>query len=285
MKVVPKGPKFGVDIYDIDLNHENHEETYLQIRDFVAQKELVVIKNQDVLSPERLIEVAGYIGQPMAHPFISTDEPLIHGISPYQPFKEFPEINGIYNDTDHPGNLNEWHSDLNWLKHPSYGSILQCVTKPTLGGDTVWASMTCIYEDLDKELLDTIKDERAYHDCMNIYAGLFDSTSGEDIRIMQMFPKVAHPIVFPHPLTGKNTVFANKVSCKEIKGFDISDSETTLKKIFAYIDRPEYQVRHSWEEGDIAIWDNISTQHYAISDYWPESRKMHRVSLAGIEIK
>ncbi|GIE85629.1 TauD/TfdA family dioxygenase [Actinoplanes regularis] len=44
---------------------------------------------------------------------------------------------------------------------------------------------------------------------------------------------------------------------------------------------PEYQVRWRWTRNSFAIWDNRSTQHYAVQDYWPAVRKMERAGVIG----
>jgi taurine dioxygenase len=43
----------------------------------------------------------------------------------------------------------------------------------------------------------------------------------------------------------------------------------------------ENTVRWSWQPGDLAIWDNRATQHYAVSDYDDQYRRLNRVTLAG----
>ena len=47
------------------------------------------------------------------------------------------------------------------------------------------------------------------------------------------------------------------------------------------ITRPENVVRWRWAAGDVAIWDNRATQHYAINDYGDQRRIMRRVTLIG----
>jgi taurine dioxygenase len=44
---------------------------------------------------------------------------------------------------------------------------------------------------------------------------------------------------------------------------------------------PEHQVRWRWRPNSVAIWDNRSTQHYAVQDYWPAVRKMERAGIVG----
>ena len=44
---------------------------------------------------------------------------------------------------------------------------------------------------------------------------------------------------------------------------------------------PENTVRWHWREGDVAMWDNRSTQHYAANDYYPARRRMERTAVVG----
>ena len=47
------------------------------------------------------------------------------------------------------------------------------------------------------------------------------------------------------------------------------------------ITKLENTVRWDWQPGDVAIWDNRTTQHYAIADYDEQYRRLTRVTLAG----
>jgi taurine dioxygenase len=58
-------------------------------------------------------------------------------------------------------------------------------------------------------------------------------------------------------------------------------SANLLTYLAARASIPEYQVRWRWTPGSIAIWDNRSTQHYAVMDYWPAVRKMERAGISG----
>ena len=52
-----------------------------------------------------------------------------------------------------------------------------------------------------------------------------------------------------------------------------------LTYLFDLINRPDFHVRIRWQPGMVVIWDNRGTQHYAVADYLPHRRVMHRVAV------
>ena len=59
------------------------------------------------------------------------------------------------------------------------------------------------------------------------------------------------------------------------------ESEALLKLLFAHATRPEFSIRWRWQENDVAFWDNRVTQHFAVDDYRPSRRVMHRAAILG----
>jgi taurine dioxygenase len=49
------------------------------------------------------------------------------------------------------------------------------------------------------------------------------------------------------------------------------------------VSRPEFTYRHRWSEGDLVVWDNLATQHYALLDY-DERRVIDRVAFTGVPV-
>ncbi|MGB1443303.1 MAG: TauD/TfdA dioxygenase family protein [Paracoccaceae bacterium] len=45
--------------------------------------------------------------------------------------------------------------------------------------------------------------------------------------------------------------------------------------------KPDYQARVSWSQGDVTMWDNRATWHKAINDYDGHRRYMHRITVEG----
>jgi len=94
-------------------------------------------------------------------------------------------------------------------------------------------------------------------------------------------PPVEHPLVRTHPITGKRAVYVNTLFTTVIKDLSLLESERLLSFLYQHTVTEEYTVRLAWEPNTIAIWDNRSTQHKPVNDFFPQHRKMHRVTIQG----
>jgi taurine dioxygenase len=65
-------------------------------------------------------------------------------------------------------------------------------------------------------------------------------------------------------------------------GLSTVDSAELLGLLLRHITRLENAVRWSWRDGDIAIWDNRATQHYAVTDYDDRRRLLHPASWSPV---
>jgi taurine dioxygenase len=59
------------------------------------------------------------------------------------------------------------------------------------------------------------------------------------------------------------------------------ESDAMLKFLFEHVTTPEFTCRFSWQPNSIAIWDNRSTQHKPINDYFPAHRMLQRITIDG----
>ena len=89
-----------------------------------------------------------------------------------------------------------------------------------------------------------------------------------------------HPVVRVHPETGERTLLLGQF-VRQILGVPAADSRHLFDLFQRHVTRLENTVRWRWSPGDLAIWDNRATQHYAIDDYGDLPRRMHRVTVAG----
>jgi hypothetical protein len=100
-------------------------------------------------------------------------------------------------------------------------------------------------------------------------------------RIRRLRP-VVHPVVRIHPETGRKGLFVNQNFTKWIFGVSRIESESLLDLLHRHCTQvPEFAVRHAWQPGDVAFWDNRATLHYATDDYGDVLRIVHRVTVRG----
>jgi taurine dioxygenase len=150
---------------------------------------------------------------------------------------------------------------------------------PDVGGDTLWADMGAAYDCLDDELKARIDGLTAVHDWYTNF-GLAMSPEERD-GLRPEFPAVEHPVVRTHPETGRKTLYVNGAFTQHVVGLEPAESRELLHLLYRQATYPEYQCRWRWTAGDLAIWDNRATQHYAASDYWPQRRIMERITVVG----
>jgi len=204
---------------------------------------------------------------------------------------EHPGLVRIYKTPDQPIDRyeNAWHTDATWREAPPFGCVLRCIECPPVGGDTIWVDMAKAYDVLPEPIKQQIADLRARH---SIEASFGASMPLEKrLTLKAQFPDAEHPVVRTHPDTGEKVLFVNAFTThftnyhtpERVRfGQDANPGAADLLRYLisqAYI--PEYQVRWRWQPNSVAIWDNRSTQHYAVMDYPPCHRKMERAGIIG----
>ena len=205
-------------------------------------------------------------------------------VHPFAPFKEgYPEVLKITHNEKSPGRENLWHSDVTWRKEPSLGSVLRMLEKPENGGDTLFSDMYAAYDDLSDEVKQRLEGAVAVHDFVGFRKRLIkEGKSPKEIEAFnKKFPMPEHPVFRTHPDTGKKVIYVNRAFTQYIKGWEENESKDMLDFLYSRASTPEYQCRFAWENNSIAFWDNRACQHYANSDYWPQIRRVERVTIVG----
>jgi taurine dioxygenase len=199
-------------------------------------------------------------------------------------------VSVLENDADRPPTVNTWHSDYSFAAMPDFASILRSIVVPEAGGDTIWVNMATAYQALPDHMKNMLEGLTATHDYMYLYERPFKKYLWEGERYHNMeaarleHPPVSHPVVRTHPETGEKVLFINESFTRHIDGMSDNESRSILGYLINHITLPEFQVRFRWTPDTVAMWDNRATVHYAVADYHPAHRLMHRVTVLKDEV-
>jgi taurine dioxygenase len=233
--------------------------------------EVVVFRGLEHITVDDQVRFASHFGELTVHPF-----------SPNM--ADRPEVIVLDNHKDNPPRLTDvWHSDETFRDEPPLGTLLLCRITPEIGGDTLFASMTCAYEGLSDRMQRHIDGLEAVHD-FKPFRTLFGGDPAQRAKLREMedsYPNPTHPVVRLHPVSGRRILNVNPQFTLRIVGMGQAESDALLNFLYAQALVPDYQLRVRWEPGQMAFWDNRATQHYAVHDYWPQRRRMERVTLKG----
>ena len=235
---------------------------------------LVVVVRDQHLDPAAQVALARRLGSPTpAHPVV-----------PGHP--DHPEILEL--DGGRGGRNARWHTDVTFTLEPPAASLLVADQVPEAGGDTLWADLRGAYESLAAPLRDLVDRLEAVHRISPLayWGEPFDTALGRDdaqqlLDRASTVPAVIHPVVRTHPVTGHRALFVNPGFTTHITGLSRIESDALLRMLYDHATQPEHVVRHRWRAGDVVLWDNQATMHYATDDYGNAPRAMRRVTLQG----
>ena len=263
-------PTIGAEISNIDLSQDLSEEKLDQIYQDLIDYKVIFFRNQEI-SPKNHIALAKSFGE------IEPPHPV------YPHVKDFPEIVLLENDANNPPDTDEWHTDVTFKSDPAFASILYSKIIPPSGGDTLWCSLSAIYEALPSDTKKYLETLRAVHDMGSFRNNFIDDDNEKSAQNVnegfQKFGNAIHPMVKIHPISKNKLLYINPGFTSQIVGMNMTDSNNLLTYLFNFMNKPEFQIRFKWSANTIAIWDNRCTMHYAIGDYMPHHRQMNRITV------
>lgn len=269
--VKPVAGRIGAEISGIKLSGELDEQSVKRIRDALLKHKVVFFRGQNHLDDQAQEAFAARLGNPVVHPTV----PVKTG-SNY-----ILELNSDHGN----GRANSWHTDVTFqAAYPKY-SILRGVVIPEAGGDTVWANTAAAYEQLPPELKSLADQLWAVHTNAYDYAAQRYNISSEALKhhetvFTSTLYETEHPVVHVHPETGERHLLLGHF-VKSFVGYSTVDSAQLFSILQAHVTQLENTVRWRWQAGDVVIWDNRATQHYAVNDYGGAQRVVRRITIDG----
>lgn len=243
----------------------------------LAEHQVLVLRGQ-FLTPPQQKALTRVFGPAMQLPYVS-------------PLEDDPETIAVLKEASEAGGGvfgGEWHADFSFLENPPAGSVLNAVEIPDVGGDTVWASQVVAYRSLPAALKSVVDGRNAVHVGKPYgvkHAPPSETRANASIRMTRGDPEadreIFHPAVITEPITGAKALFLNPIYTTRFDGMTEEESLPILQEIYRHCTRPDFSCRHKWQPGDVVIWDNRTTLHYATNDYDGHRRLLYRTTFSG----
>jgi len=271
LTVEPVSPAIGAVVTGIDLSRPLSDAQAAALEQALVTHQVLFFENQP-LTPQEQKAFAARFGTLHIHPV-------------YPNVPEQPEIMVLDTGSHNPTDNDVWHTDVTCIETPPAIVALAGKLLPPHGGDTVWASNIAAYNALSEPLRTLLDPLKALHDFTKSFPEWRHSGDPETHArwkaAREKHPPVVHPVIRTHPVTGAKALFVNENFTSRIVGLTDRESAAILDFLYDHISRPEFTVRWRWKADDLVIWDNRSTQHYAVNDYLPHRRVMHRATVLG----
>ena len=269
LDIKPMAGALGAEIHGLDLSGQLGAGQLARLRELLNEYEVIFFRDQDI-SPAAQKALALSFGPLQTHPAYDTVE-------------GFPELTILESTPEKPTRIEAWHSDMTFRQHPPMGTVLRAVVIPPKGGDTLWASMTAAYQGLSPPMQEFLQGLTAVHDFAHGFKESLAEPGGRErlADAVAANSPVRHPVIRTHPETGRKVIFVNSLFTTHIEGLARAESDALLQFLFRHVTTPEFTCRFQWRPHSIAIWDNRSTQHKPINDYFPAHRKHLRITIDG----
>ncbi|MCV7225240.1 TauD/TfdA dioxygenase family protein [Mycolicibacterium komossense] len=275
LQIKKLGANIGAQLDGITLSGDLDQATVAAINDALLAHKVIFFREQHHLDDDGQLAFARRLGTPtIAHPTVTSRG---HQILP---------IDSNYDKA------NSWHTDVTFVDRIPKASLLRAVTLPEYGGTTTWASTEAAYDQLPEPLRVLAENLWGVHTNVYDYVSAYGPASGtaEDAvpdtvseyrkEFESAYYETEHPVVRVHPETGRRALLLGHF-VKRFAGLSAGESAALFALLQARVTKLENTVRWSWQAGDLAIWDNRATQHYAVADYDDQYRRLSRVTLAG----
>ncbi|PIW29611.1 MAG: hypothetical protein COW30_04710 [Rhodospirillales bacterium CG15_BIG_FIL_POST_REV_8_21_14_020_66_15] len=270
--VQPLNGALGARVTGVDLSGDPDNETFSAIVQALHDHLVLTFPGQD-LTPEAQSRFSQRFGPVEPHPYGSRE-----GVD-----DKHPEVIVLETKPGRRGARNDfWHSDISASERPPALSFLHARIVPEGRGDTMFCNMYRAFDTLSPALQETLRGLDALHSPDAIRRRNLAEPDTDSPQIPAGLASYRHPVVRTHPETGRDALYVNTFFTTQFADMTVEESRPLLAFLMDHATRPENVYRHRWQAGDLVMWDNRATMHYAVRDY-DESmpRRMHRTTAGG----
>jgi len=268
--VVKRAVRIGAEVKNIKLSGDLPSRTIAAINSLLLEHKVIFFRGQGHLDDAEQERFAARLGTLVPHPMLGVTKGMASILE--------------LDSTRGGGRADVWHADGTFADAYPKILVLRAVVMPPFGGDTVWSNTAAAYLDLAPPLQRLADELWAVHSNIFDYAGMarvrdIDKKHFDEVFTRTIF-ETEHPVVRVHPETGERALVLGAL-VQRFVGVPKYDGQKLFDLFQSHITAPENTVRWNWMEGDVAIWDNRATQHYAVNDYGDQHRVVRRATIDG----
>ena len=274
--VQPLKPGFSAEISGLDLRRPLTPGLKETLNRLLSEYAVLVFRQQS-LSPPQFIaaaEIFGPIMDQQLKKYILPDYPLV-GVNSTD---DLPRKNGRLQVRGE-----NYHTDHSNDRSPPKATTLHALKIPPRGGDTQFVDVRHAYDDLPADTKEKIQSLYSIHVHQSSRSPReLTKLSPEDLA---KIPTARQPLVIKHPSSGRPALYLNTGRMEGIENMDADAGFALIEALYAHAINPRYEYRHSWQVGDMVIWDNQSVMHQANADYDPEQKRyLYRLMIKGVAL-
>lgn len=266
MNITPAAGHIGAIVTDIDLR-DLDAEAVESLRALITEHLVLAVPDQGAMTDDEQVAFTSHFGGPYIHPIARA-----MGVTEFKAGR-------IIDDVDHPPYQDRYHTDVSWDPAPPTFGCLRMVDRPERGGDTIFVSTYAAYDALSDPMKKALEGLAAWH-TMGEEAS-FRSKAGDAVvdATLAIAPGAEHPVIAVHPVTGRKFINVNSEFTDHIISMTRAESDAILNFLYAHCANPNFAMRWNWTVGDVVLWDERPTLHFAVADYYPRRREVVRVNV------
>src|SRR5207237_1855072 len=275
LEVNPLAPNFGLEARGVDVSRPLSDAEFAELERTFFRAQVLVLRAQS-LTPAQYVAFARRFGPPEPHvidQFHHPDDPNILILSNR---KRAGEPVGLADAGTY------FHTDYSYLQVPARATMLYSIEVPKAGGNTLFANQYAAYDGLSETMKKRIESLVGIHHYGNRkVADEMSRVAASPLTEEQKakMPLITHPLVRPHPVTGRKALYAVSGSSYGIVGMPEDDAVALLDELAAHATQPKYVYSLSYRVGDLVMWDNASLLHSATLTHPDDPRTLWRITV------
>jgi alpha-ketoglutarate-dependent taurine dioxygenase len=266
LELRPLGETLGTEAVGVDLSRLD-DATFAAIEKAFAEHPVLVFRGQR-LDAADIAAFGRRFGIPRKHALVKYRHP------------EHPEVSWLTN-VEEDGRIDwygvkratDWHTDSTYEEELPLLAMLHAIEVPSAKGGTMFADMRAAYEALPAAMQARLQGLVGLHGRSSGPAG--ERLYGDDKGVTEKpYTELPRPAVIAHPATGRPILFVNPMHTHGFVGMDREAAWALIEELAAHATQPRFVYYHSWQVGDLLIWDERATMHRGAGDYRPDERRV-----------